>query len=49
MGTNVSGVAVNMDSGCSISSSFSRRMVSQESSGVSSLSKPIISVNAGTQ
>src|SRR5438105_14346135 len=49
IGTNVNGVAVNMDSGCSVSNSLSSLMVSHESSSVSSLSNPIINVNAGIQ
>src|SRR5215210_2043201 len=49
IGTKVSGVVVNMLSGCSFSSSCKSLIVSQLSSCVSSLSRPMISVNAGTQ
>src|SRR5919112_781970 len=49
IGTKVSGVVVNMLSGCSVSSSCKRLIVSQLSSCVSSLSRPMMSVNAGTQ
>ena len=49
IGTKVSGVTVNIASGCSCSNSLSNLIVSHESSGVSSLSKPIINVNAGIQ
>src|ERR671918_713039 len=49
IGTKVRGVVVNLLSGCSVSISCISLIVPQLSSCVSSLLRPIMSVNAGTQ